>query len=131
VKPQLNNVKTALNNYERTHERRATEPQMTENAFLQSGSSPPAIPFQPPALDLAHRTIPTAEWLTAEEAAAYLKIKKRTLLRLVRQGKVPAYRLSGSKRRVWRFLPSDLDNALLANRVNSLSPAVLSEGRSM
>jgi len=42
-------------------------------------------------------------WLTALEAAAHLKVKPRTLLLWVRQGKVKAFALSGTKRRVWRF----------------------------
>lgn len=54
------------------------------------------------------------EWLTVGEAAAYLKVKRRTLLLWVRHGKVKAYPLSGIKRRVWRFLKDDLDRALLA-----------------
>lgn len=59
------------------------------------------------------------KWLTASEAAAYLKVKSRSLLLWVRQGRVPAYALSGTKRRVWRFLKSDLDAALLARPVIS------------
>jgi len=51
-------------------------------------------------------------WLTTAEAAAYLKIKPRTLLIWVHQGKVQAYALSGTKRRVWRFLQTDLDTML-------------------
>jgi excisionase family DNA binding protein len=38
-------------------------------------------------------------WLTAAEAAAYLKVKSRTLLLWVRQGKVKAFALSGTRRR--------------------------------
>jgi len=40
------------------------------------------------------------EWLTANEAAQYLKVKPRTLLQWVRERKIPAHRLSG----VWREL---------------------------
>jgi excisionase family DNA binding protein len=61
--------------------------------------------------------VPTAEWLTAVEAAQYLKVKVRTLLLWVRQGKVKAFALSGTKRRVWRFRHSDLDAALLESPV--------------
>jgi excisionase family DNA binding protein len=53
------------------------------------------------------------EWLTAKEAAAYLKIKTRTLLQWAREGKVPAHRLSGVQRCVWRFLRTELDAMLL------------------
>ena len=59
------------------------------------------------------------QWLTAEEAAQYLKVKVRTLLQWARQGKVKGYPLSGTKRRVWRFLYADLDAMLVG-------PAVLS-----
>ena len=58
-------------------------------------------------------------WLTANEAAAYLKVDPRTLLLWTRQGKVRGYALSGTTRRVWRFRTVDLDAMLLM-------PAVLS-----
>jgi excisionase family DNA binding protein len=73
---------------------------------------------------------PPAEWLTAAEAAQYLKVKVRTLLLWVRQGKVKAFALSGTKRRVWRFRRSDLDAALLESPVlPSKTPSVRPEER--
>jgi excisionase family DNA binding protein len=70
-------------------------------------------------------TMPS-EWLTANEAATYLKIKVRTLLLWARQGKVQAFALSGTKRHVWRFRRQDLDSALLESPVlPSQSPSVL------
>jgi len=51
-------------------------------------------------------------WMTTAEAAAYLKVKPRTLLLWVRRGKITAYLLSGFQRRVWRFLQADLDTML-------------------
>lgn len=63
------------------------------------------------------------EWLTANEAAAYLKVKPRTLLQWARERKIPAHQLSGVSRRVWRFLRPELD-AMLAS--SSAGPA---EGR--
>ena len=59
----------------------------------------------------------SAELLTAAEAAQYLKVRVRTLLLWVRQGKVKAFALSGTKRHVWRFRHSDLDAALLESSV--------------
>jgi len=69
------------------------------------------------------------DWLTAAEVAEYLKVQSRTVLLWTRQGKIKAYALSGIKRRVWRYLRSDLDAVLLANSVVSSAPApfVLSE----
>jgi excisionase family DNA binding protein len=70
------------------------------------------------------------EWLTASEAAAYLRVKTRSLLLWVRQGKMQAYALSGTQRRIWRFRKADLDAALFAKPVlNSKPPAVLPERR--
>jgi excisionase family DNA binding protein len=71
-----------------------------------------------------------SDWLTAKEAAQYLKVKPRSLLLWVREGKVPAYALSGTKRRVWRFRKEDLDSTLLSRPVvTSETPAVLTERR--
>jgi excisionase family DNA binding protein len=74
-------------------------------------------------------TVLRSDWLTAGEAAEYLKVKKRSLLLWVRQGKVKAYALSGTKRRVWRFRREDIDSALFANVVPSASLTVLEKGR--
>jgi excisionase family DNA binding protein len=65
------------------------------------------------------------DWLTANEAAQYLKVRVRTLLLWVRHGKVKGFALSGVKRRVWRFRRQDLDAALLESAVlPSESPSV-------
>jgi excisionase family DNA binding protein len=73
-----------------------------------------------------------SEWMTTEEAAAYLKVKPRSLLLWVRDGKVPAYALSGTKRRVWRFRQCDLDSSLLSKPVVSCEPlTVLTERKVM
>jgi excisionase family DNA binding protein len=70
-----------------------------------------------------------SNWMTVGEAAGYLKVKPRSLLLWVRQGRVQAYALSGTRRRVWRFRREDLDTALLARPViTSGSPTVLAEG---
>jgi excisionase family DNA binding protein len=62
------------------------------------------------------------KWLTPAEAAEYLRIETRTVLSWARQGKLKAYTLSGTKRRVWRFLSIDLDAMMR-------QPSVLSERR--
>lgn len=65
------------------------------------------------------------EWLTATESASYLKVEVRTLLLWVRQGKIKAFALSGSKRHVWRFRHQDLDAALVERTViPSVPPSV-------
>jgi excisionase family DNA binding protein len=72
-----------------------------------------------------------SQWLTATEVADYLKVQSRTVLIWTRQGKVKAYALSGTKRRVWRYLRSDVDSLLFGNPVLSSgsAPFVLSEGK--
>jgi excisionase family DNA binding protein len=52
----------------------------------------------------------TSQWLTANEAANYLKVAPRTLLSWARQGKVKGYVLSGVQRQTWRFRQSELDD---------------------
>ena len=53
------------------------------------------------------------EWLTANEAAAYLKVQTRTILKWAKEGRIPAHALSGTTRVTWRFLKSELDGAML------------------
>jgi excisionase family DNA binding protein len=75
-----------------------------------------------------------SQWMTSAEAAAYLKVQTRSLLLWVRQGKVRAFALSGTRRHVWRFLRGDLDNALLSRPVvvsSSPSLPVRSDERSV
>ncbi len=57
-------------------------------------------------------------FLSAEEAAPMLNISPRTLLRWAREGLVPAHPLSGTKRRIWRFVAAELD-AWVFSKVNS------------
>jgi excisionase family DNA binding protein len=52
------------------------------------------------------------EWLTATEAARHLKVHPRTLLQWAREGKIPAHKLSGTRRCVWRFRMDELDSML-------------------
>jgi excisionase family DNA binding protein len=69
-----------------------------------------------------------AGWLTAHEAAAYLKVRTRTLLLWTRQKKVLGWPLSGIRRRIWRFRKTDLDAVLFAQAegvISSQSPSVL------
>jgi len=53
-------------------------------------------------------------WLTAREAASYLRVSARVVLRWARKGQIPAYRLSGTRRCAWRFRAEDLDRHLVA-----------------
>ncbi len=63
-----------------------------------------------------------SEWLTVKEAARYLKVKPRTLLLWVRQGRIRAFALSGNKRHVWRLRQADLDATLLDSPVLTSTP---------
>lgn len=72
-------------------------------------------------------------WLTAAEAAQYLNVKARTILLWARQGRVKAYPLSGTQRRVWRFLHADLEAMVTQKKpvVSSAQPSVLVNERSI
>lgn len=50
--------------------------------------------------------------LTSEQAAVFLQIHPKTLQRMARQGRIPAYRVGG----LWRFRASELE-AWLASTV--------------
>ena len=54
-----------------------------------------------------------SEWLTAREAAAYLKVAHRTILEWAKSGRIPAHRLSGTLRCTWRFRATELDGAIM------------------
>lgn len=58
-----------------------------------------------------------AEWLTAKEAANYLRIKPRTILLWARQGHIKGHILTGTQRVTWRFLRCDLDAKLTSPSV--------------
>jgi excisionase family DNA binding protein len=53
----------------------------------------------------------TDQWLTLEEAAAYLKVSKPTIYRFCAEGCLPFYKLAGTGQR--RFKPMDLDALLI------------------
>jgi excisionase family DNA binding protein len=55
-----------------------------------------------------------SEWLTATEAAQYLRVAHRTILGWAKSGKIPAHRLSGTRRCTWRFRADELDGAIMA-----------------
>ena len=82
-----------------------------------------------PANRLLEQNVPT--WLTAREAAQYLNVKVRTILLWARQGRVKAYALTGTQRRIWRFLHADLDAIVTQKKpvVSSAQPSVLANER--
>jgi hypothetical protein len=61
----------------------------------------------------------------AREGAAFLRMHPKTLMRLARDGVVPAYAFSEGTRRHWRFLISELDK-WMRTKVNSSAHPVTS-----
>jgi len=55
---------------------------------------------------LSHMKEQMEEILTLEDVADYLKVTPRTIYRLAREGKLPAFKLGG----VWRFRRSELQS---------------------
>ena len=49
----------------------------------------------------------TKEWFTVEEAAEYLCVSKRTIYKLTKEGRLPAFRIGKERHR--RFRKEDLD----------------------
>lgn len=50
-------------------------------------------------------------WLTMPQAMEYLQVSRRTLYRLMDEGTLPYYRITGTRQR--RFKRSDLDQLLV------------------
>ncbi len=57
-------------------------------------------------------------YVDASEAAQFLKVHPKTLMRLARARAVPAYSFNDGSRRRWRFLKSELD-IWMRSRLNS------------
>ena len=56
-------------------------------------------------------------FLTAEDAAAFLGgLNARTLTRWAREGYIPAFPIGEGKRRLWRFLRTDLEAWMITRR---------------
>jgi excisionase family DNA binding protein len=49
------------------------------------------------------------QYVSPEEAAAFLKINRLKMIRMARSGSVPAHPLGTGKRHQWRFKLSELD----------------------
>jgi excisionase family DNA binding protein len=47
------------------------------------------------------------EWFTVEEAAEYLSVSRRTIYKLTKEGRLPAFRIGKERHR--RFRKEDLD----------------------
>jgi excisionase family DNA binding protein len=52
------------------------------------------------------------EILTVKELCDYLKLSKKTILKLLNSGEIPARKVGGS----WRILKSQVDNYLKGNK---------------
>lgn len=57
-------------------------------------------------------------FVDAAEAAKFLGLNHRTLMKMAREGHVPAHPLGDGARKLWRFLLSELDE-WLRGRINS------------
>jgi Helix-turn-helix domain len=68
--------------------------------------------------DQGERSSRPEPYVDAREGASFLKMHPKTLMRLAREGSVPAYSISEGTRRHWRFLISELDK-WMKTKVNS------------
>jgi excisionase family DNA binding protein len=49
-------------------------------------------------------------FVSVKEVAQFLQMAPRTIARMARHGRIPAYPVSGSIRRTWRFKLSEVEN---------------------
>src|SRR5882724_11039638 len=69
--------------------------------------------------------LPIESFVSAEAAADFLAIRRRQLSALTRTGRIPGYPLgTGTKRRVWRYRLSELQEAVTKGLVKPASSAL-------
>lgn len=76
-------------------------------------------------LHLPHLPLDIEPYVNATDAADFLGIHPKTLMRLARDSVVPAYSFTDGTRHRWRFLKSELD-IWMRSRLNSTSHPVRS-----
>ena len=65
----------------------------------------------------------TRRFLTPVEASVFLGgLNSRTVTRWAREGYLPAFPVGEGKRRLWRFLESDLEAWMLSRRTGQTQP---------
>ena len=70
-----------------------------------------------PSFESVHPASMPKQFLNPEEVAAYLGgLNARTVTRWAREGYIPAIPIGEGKRRLWRFLRTDLESWMLARR---------------
>ena len=61
-------------------------------------------------------------FLTSDEASLFLGgINSRTVTRWAREGYIPAFPVGEGKRRLWRFLESDLEKWMFSRRTGQIA----------
>jgi putative molybdopterin biosynthesis protein len=65
----------------------------------------------------------TKEWFTVEEAAEYLCVSRRTIYKLTKEGRLPAFRIGRQRHR--RFRREDLDKVPRPGEEDTDSEALL------
>ncbi len=75
--------------------------------------------------DNLHLALNLEPYVNASDAANFLGIHPKTLMRLARDGVLPAYSFTDGTRHRWRFLKSELD-IWMRSRLNSTSHPVRS-----
>lgn len=65
----------------------------------------------------------TKEWFTVEEAAEYLCVSKRTIYKLTKEGRLPAFRIGKERHR--RFQKENLDKVPRPDEETSSTVALL------
>lgn len=69
-------------------------------------------------------------FVTAQEAAVFLRCSPITVKKLAREGKIPAHSITNGVRKRWRFLISELADRMQAEVSLTPSSAPLAQGGS-
>ena len=63
-------------------------------------------------------------FVTAKEAAAFLRLSPRRILEMARSGQLPAHPLGNGKRHQWRFRLGELAQAVVGNNYDAKSGTI-------
>ncbi len=78
----------------------------------------------------ANASIPCEVFVTADEAAEFLRCSPITVKRLAREGRIPAHSITNGVRKRWRFLISELADRMQYEVSLTISSTTLTRGGS-
>jgi hypothetical protein len=77
-------------------------------------------------METPHLGVIKEPFIDSERAAAFLSMRRKTLLSLARQGKLPGHPIGSGRRRMWKFRIPELDRWMLSEVTSDRRPGTCS-----